>query len=92
MIFVVLGFKEWKDRLQFLYSSIESRWALTGTPIQNNTKDLYAIIKFLRCSPFDEFKVWTKWVDDKSSRGTARMNTIVRSLLLRRTKEQHLVI
>ncbi|XP_065053319.1 transcription termination factor 2-like isoform X2 [Rhopilema esculentum] len=68
----------------------ESRWALTGTPIQNNTKDLYAIIKFLRCSPFDEFKVWTKWVDDKSTRGTARMNTIVRSLLLRRTKQQHL--
>eukprot|EP00112_Aurelia_sp_Birch-Aquarium-sp1_P020318 Seg5208.2 transcript_id=Seg5208.2/GoldUCD/mRNA.D3Y31 product="Transcription termination factor 2" protein_id=Seg5208.2/GoldUCD/D3Y31 len=66
----------------------ESRWALTGTPIQNNTKDLFAIVKFLRCSPFDELKVWSRWVDDKSTRGTERMNTLVKSLLLRRTKDQ----
>ena len=77
--------------MDFFYIT-ESRWALTGTPIQNNTKDLYAIIKFLRCRPFDEFKVWTTWVDDKSARGRERMNTLVRSLLLRRTKQQHLVL
>eukprot|EP00794_Sanderia_malayensis_P003749 gene3749-4271_t len=70
------------------YIEAESRWALTGTPIQNDTMDLYSIIKFLRCSPFNELKVWKKWVDDRSSRGKERMNTLVKSLLLRRTKEQ----
>ena len=60
--------------------------------MQNATKDLFAIIKFLRCSPFDEVKVWSQWVEQKGARGEERMNTLVRSLLLRRTKQQHLVL
>jgi len=68
----------------------ETRWALTGTPVQNCTKDIYGIIKFLRCCPFDEYKIWRKWVDDSSAKGEERMTTLVRSLLLRRTKQQHL--
>ncbi|XP_073824210.1 transcription termination factor lodestar [Musca autumnalis] len=63
------------------------RWALTGTPIQNKEMDVYALLKFLRCSPFDDFNHWKKWID-KSAGGQQRLNTIMKSLMLRRTKVQ----
>merc|ERR1719186_1429768 len=65
----------------------ERRWCLTGTPIQNKELDMYALVRFIRCSPFDEYRVWKVWIDNKSAQGQERMNTLVRSLLLRRTKE-----
>lgn len=65
----------------------ERRWCLTGTPIQNKELDMYALVRFVRCSPFDEYRVWKVWIDNKSAQGQERMNTLVRSLMLRRTKE-----
>lgn len=35
----------------------KNRWALTGTPIQNKEMDLYAILKFLKCTPFNDLLV-----------------------------------
>ena len=64
------------------------RWAVTGTPIQNKELDMYSLIRFLRVSPFDEYRVWKVWVDNKTATGQKRMNTMVKCLLLRRTKEQ----
>ena len=63
------------------------RWAVTGTPIQNKELDMFSLVRFLRCSPFDEYNVWKQWVD-KSPMGQQRMNTLIKSLLLRRTKDQ----
>uniref|UniRef100_A0A673GCP7 Transcription termination factor 2 n=1 Tax=Sinocyclocheilus rhinocerous TaxID=307959 RepID=A0A673GCP7_9TELE len=65
-----------------------SRWAVTGTPIQNNLLDMYSLIKFLRCSPFDEYKLWKAQVDNGSKRGGERLNILTRALMLRRTKDQ----
>lgn len=64
------------------------RWTLTGTPIQNKEMDLYALLKFLRCSPFDDLTHWKKWIDNKSVGGQQRLNTLMKSLMLRRTKLQ----
>ncbi|XP_074643058.1 transcription termination factor 2-like [Tubulanus polymorphus] len=64
------------------------RWVLTGTPIQNDLLDMYSLLRFLRCSPFDEYKVWKKQVEMKSGQGTKRLNILIKSLLLRRTKNQ----
>ncbi|XP_034486352.1 transcription termination factor 2-like [Drosophila innubila] len=64
------------------------RWALTGTPIQNKELDVYALLKFLRCSPFDDLATWKTWIDNKSSDGQERLNLLMKSLMLRRTKAQ----
>uniref|UniRef100_A0A8C3M4V8 Transcription termination factor 2 n=1 Tax=Chrysolophus pictus TaxID=9089 RepID=A0A8C3M4V8_CHRPC len=65
-----------------------ARWAVTGTPIQNNLLDMYSLLRFLRCSPFDEYKVWKHQVDNNTKKGGDRLSLLTRSLLLRRTKDQ----
>ncbi|XP_075887044.1 transcription termination factor 2 isoform X1 [Nelusetta ayraudi] len=65
-----------------------ARWAVTGTPIQNNLLDMYSLLKFLRCAPFDEYKLWKAQVDNGSKRGRERLNILTQNLLLRRTKDQ----
>ncbi|XP_006268583.3 transcription termination factor 2 isoform X1 [Alligator mississippiensis] len=65
-----------------------ARWAVTGTPIQNNLLDMYSLLRFLRCSPFDEFKVWKYQVDNGTVKGGERLSILTRNLLLRRTKDQ----
>ena len=48
---------------------------------------MFSLVRFIRCSPFDEWNAWKTWID-KSPMGQKRMNTLVKSLLLRRTKDQ----
>ncbi|XP_066233360.1 transcription termination factor 2 isoform X5 [Saccopteryx leptura] len=66
----------------------QARWAVTGTPIQNNLLDMYSLLKFLRCSPFDDFNLWRSQVDNHSKKGGERLSILTKSLLLRRTKDQ----
>ncbi|XP_014213023.1 transcription termination factor 2-like [Copidosoma floridanum] len=68
--------------------SARRRWALTGTPIQNKEADLYAILKFLQCSPFDDLQVWKRWVENKNDAGKQRLITLMKTLMLRRTKKE----
>lgn len=66
----------------------DKRWALTGTPIQNKELDLYSILKFLKCSPFDDLRVWKQLVDNKNAAGHQRLATVMKTLMLRRTKQE----
>uniref|UniRef100_F6QQY6 Helicase ATP-binding domain-containing protein n=1 Tax=Ciona intestinalis TaxID=7719 RepID=F6QQY6_CIOIN len=65
-----------------------SRWAMSGTPVQNQESDMYAMIKFLHCSPFDEHKLWKNQVSNNTTRGQQRLKTLVSCLVLRREKNQ----
>ncbi|KAF7994559.1 hypothetical protein HCN44_004031 [Aphidius gifuensis] len=65
----------------------DKRWAMTGTPIHNKEMDLYALLKFLKISPFDDIRTWKRWVDNKDSAGHERLATVIKTLMLRRTKD-----
>ncbi|CAG9863587.1 unnamed protein product [Phyllotreta striolata] len=65
------------------------RWAVTGTPVHNKESDMYALLKFLRYSPFDDLTVWKRSIGDKSEGGYERLRTeIIPFIMLRRTKEE----
>lgn len=69
----------------------DRRLCLTGTPIQNKLDDVFALIKFLRLAPFDDKSVWTEFIGSPvkfgQSLGVARLQTIMKCITLRRTKE-----
>lgn len=70
----------------------DSRWILSGTPIQNKEFDLFAVIKFLRCSPFDSLEYWKEHVPaprkGRAYQPSSKLQTLLKSILLRRTKAQ----
>lgn len=69
----------------------DRRLCLTGTPLQNKVDDVYALIKFLRLKPFDDKGNWTHWIGSpvkfNQPIGATRLQTIMRLLALRRTKD-----
>ncbi|CAF3539678.1 unnamed protein product [Rotaria socialis] len=64
------------------------RWGLTGTPIHNKADDFYSLLHFLHYSPFDVYSTW-KLFSSNQYKSIERMKTIVRSLILRRTKTDY---
>lgn len=58
-----------------------ARWALTGTPIQNKEADLYALLKFLRCHPFDDYSSFKMWISKSSSKSQQRLNQVLQALV-----------
>lgn len=59
--------------------------------MQNKLDDVFALIKFLRLEPFDDKNVWTEFIGTPvkygQALGVARLQTIMRCMTLRRTKE-----
>lgn len=58
---------------------------MTGTPIQNKHGDVFALIKFLQCSPLNDFRMWKQWTNNKPEQ---RISYLLKFFLLRRTKDE----
>ncbi|CAA6657035.1 unnamed protein product [Spirodela intermedia] len=69
----------------------ERRWAVTGTPIQNNSFDLFSLMAFLRFQPFSVRSYWQRLVqrplDQGSKCGLSRLQVLMQTISLRRTKD-----
>ncbi|AUR45128.1 global transactivator protein [Spilosoma obliqua nucleopolyhedrosis virus] len=63
----------------------DNRWCITGTPIHNRHWDMYAIIHFLRCRPFDNVGVWRML---NRNNDTNRIKSVVNKIVLKRNKTE----
>lgn len=84
------------SRACFLLSAnAESRWCLTGTPLQNDAFEMFSLIHFLRIQPFDDYQHFKEKIGDplKSNNqnrvnwGMKRLCFVLQTIMLRRTKE-----
>uniref|UniRef100_A0AC35UHZ2 Helicase ATP-binding domain-containing protein n=1 Tax=Rhabditophanes sp. KR3021 TaxID=114890 RepID=A0AC35UHZ2_9BILA len=64
-----------------------NRWALTGTPVNNNLWDFYSLFKFLRTNPLDREHIWKFFFNPNSKNQKEKKNILIKGLLLRRKKD-----
>ncbi|CAN9168432.1 unnamed protein product [Alternaria alternata] len=68
-----------------------SRWAVSGTPIQNSLLDLHGLFKFLHFSPYDEQKAFENdisniWRVKQGDEATDTLKKLLSCFMIRRTK------
>ncbi|KAI1415220.1 SNF2 family N-terminal domain-containing protein [Hypoxylon sp. FL1857] len=69
----------------------DSRWAVTGTPIQNRLSDIATLLKFIRVHPYDdprrfEADISTLWKSGEQEEAVRRLKRLSAFLLLRRPR------
>ena len=66
-----------------------SRWALTGTPIQNSLSDIAALYKFLRVEPYSDPRMFKEQLRRLCQRNkedaVAQVKHLIRCIMLRRS-------
>ena len=70
--------------------NVASRLLLTGTPLQNNMRELWALLNFLLPQVFDSAENFDAWFDvedtELENNALKRLHAILRPFLLRRLK------
>ncbi|KAL5546718.1 hypothetical protein UlMin_006405 [Ulmus minor] len=72
------------------------RWVVTGTPIQNDSFDLFSLMVFLQFEPFSIKSYWQSLVQrplahGNDEKGLSRLQVIMATISLRRTKDKALI-
>ncbi|GAM25745.1 hypothetical protein SAMD00019534_089200 [Acytostelium subglobosum LB1] len=66
------------------------RWGLSGTPIQRGLSDLFALVQFLRLTPFSDRFWWSHCIESKFNRGDRGtidyLIELLQQLMVRTTK------
>eukprot|EP00466_Bigelowiella_natans_P020767 jgi/Bigna1/89563/estExt_fgenesh1_pg.C_510124 len=65
--------------------SARARWAVTGTPLQNEMGELFSLMRFLQYTPFNNSQVWDSCVRNS----TQRASNLLRGVMIRRTKRMN---
>ncbi|KAG9503234.1 hypothetical protein J7337_006077 [Fusarium musae] len=76
------------------YLHANSRWCLSGTPIQNKLADIGSLFRFIRAEPFDKASEFRKWIETPFDNAfndheliRDRLVLLLEALCLRRTRE-----
>ncbi|KAI4249743.1 MAG: hypothetical protein L6R40_000532 [Gallowayella cf. fulva] len=73
----------------------QTRFAMSGTPMQNNVTELYSLIRFLRIRPYNDFTRFSRdfskplkssYQGDRS-RAMQKLQALLKAILLRRDKK-----
>ncbi|XP_074276766.1 putative SWI/SNF-related matrix-associated actin-dependent regulator of chromatin subfamily A member 3-like 1 [Silene latifolia] len=71
------------------------RWVVSGTPVQNSSYDLFSLMAFLKFDPFSNKSYWNRLVQrplaQGDPKGLERLQVLMATVTLRRTKEQSLI-
>ncbi|KAL8139848.1 hypothetical protein V2J09_005869 [Rumex salicifolius] len=68
----------------------KKRWCLSGTPLQNVIEELYSYFRFLKYDPYYSFEAFRYGLKNpisrKSESGYKKLQVVLRTVMLRRTK------
>ncbi|GER25963.1 DNA repair protein RAD5 [Striga asiatica] len=71
------------------------RWAVTGTPVQNNSFDLFSLVAFLKFEPLSVKGLWNSLIQrplaQGDEKGVSRLQVLMAAISLRRTKDKGLI-